>query len=92
MKKKNVYVLLIESVTRGERDDAIIEVFNNIENAKARFEEMYNKTLKEWKEWCDPDFLEYLIADNKLYAEINEKYNMSYNHVLFSIDKKEIQL
>ena len=91
MKKKNVYVLLIESVTRGERDDSIIEVFDNIENAKARFEEMYNKTLKEWKKWCGPDFLEYLIADNKLYAEINEKYNMTNNHVLFSIDKKEIQ-
>lgn len=91
MKKKNVYVLLIESVTRGECDDPIIEVFDNIEKAKARFEEMYNKKIKEWKKWCDPDFLEYLIADSKLYAEINEKYNMSNNHVLFSIEQKEIQ-
>ena len=91
MKKTYVYVLLIESVTRGERDETIIEVFNNIEKAQARFEEMYNKTLKEWQEWCDPDFLEYLIADNKLYAEINEKYNMSNNHVLFSIEQKEVK-
>jgi len=91
MKKTYVYVLLIESVTRGERDDSIIEVFNNIENAQARLEEMYNKNLKEWQEWCDPDFLEYQIHDSKLYAEINEKYNMSYNHVLFSIGQKEVK-
>jgi len=91
MEKTYVYVLSIESVTRGEPNDLVIEVFGSVEHAKARLEEEYNKDLKEWQSWCDPDYLEHEIYESKKHAQINELYNTCNNHVFYSIEQKEIQ-
>jgi hypothetical protein len=90
MRNNQVYVLSIESVIRGE-SNLIIAVFSKSKDAIAKLEEEYNRDLKEWKEWCEPECMVNNLYESKTGAELYEKYNASNNHIYYQINLLQVQ-
>ena len=88
MERKKVFVLMRDSMTRGEQ--AIdLQTFDTKAKAEKTMKDLFVAELNDWKSWCDEDFIEAEESENS--RSIYEIGNYHENHYELSIHEQVVQ-
>lgn len=86
MKKKKVYVLVCDSMTRGEQATDV-KTFSTKAKAQAEMEKCFEAELTNWKSWCGE---EWLTEESKNSMAIWETGEYHENHIAWTIYEQEV--
>lgn len=84
---EKVYVLVCDSMTRGEQE-INVKTFSSKAKAEAEMEKCYDAELNDWKSWCDNECLETQKGKNSL--GIWETGNYHENHIEWTIYEQKV--
>lgn len=88
MKQQKVFVLMRDSMTRGEQT-IDLQTFDTKAKADKMMKTLFDAELNDWKSWCDEDYIS--VEESKNSRSIYEYGNYSGNHYELVIYEQIVQ-
>ena len=87
MATQKVYVLVTDSMTRGEQSIELM-TFDSKEKAKSMMNKKFQIELNDWNSWCDKHCIEVEETENS--RSIWESGEYHENHIEFVIHEQDV--